>query len=82
MGHNGSQYKYVIHVALIARDCASLITSFQPPLGPLLSNAKAGESIQPENRQLASLLLVLLSLLPHGYLDVAPPLDPTLSCLE
>ena len=32
MGHNGSPYDDVIHVALIACDCASLITSFQPPL--------------------------------------------------
>jgi len=33
MGHNGSpSYDDVIHVALIARDRASLITSFQPPL--------------------------------------------------
>ena len=32
MGHNGSPYDYVIHVALIARDRTSLITSFQPPL--------------------------------------------------
>ena len=32
MGHYGSQYDYVIHIALIATSCTSLITSFQPPL--------------------------------------------------
>ena len=32
MGHNGSPFNDVIHVALIARDRMSLITSFQPPL--------------------------------------------------
>ena len=34
MGHNGSTYDYVIHVALIAtyvQSCVLLITRFQPP---------------------------------------------------
>ena len=32
MGLYGSQYDYVIHVALITNSHVSLITSFQPPL--------------------------------------------------
>ena len=32
MGHNGSPYNDVSHVALIAHDRTLLITSFQPPL--------------------------------------------------
>ena len=32
MGHNGTPYDYVIHVALIAQSSLSLITSFQLPL--------------------------------------------------
>ena len=42
--------------------------------GPLLSSSKAGDSIQPQNRQLTK---SSTSLLPHGYLGVAPPLNPT-----
>ena len=47
--------------------------------GPLLSSSKAGDSIQLQNRQLTK---SLTNLPPHGYLGVAPPLDPTSSCLE
>ena len=34
MGHYGSPYDYVIHIAQIASSRTSLITSFQPPLHP------------------------------------------------
>ena len=41
MGHNGSPYDYVIHVALIVYDHVSLITSFQPPLNVQLESHKS-----------------------------------------
>ena len=41
MGHNGSTYDDVIHIALTARDRASQITSFQPPLTATLDVARS-----------------------------------------
>ena len=54
MGHNGSPYDYIIHVALIGRSHASLITRFQSPLmqclptTPMIGRARATLYMQIE----------------------------------